>query len=169
MKNELILCTKVHSNPIRINYSKPRNDSRVDKFHQASHVSVRIESEIFSTRLSSLLPPCCNPLVSLILKVFYLLDLSAKPLSKAHLTCSSPTEDENAMNVSLNDTTKSLPVLTKTDLVFDFHRLNILLLRSVALDSSITVARKVATATMTNAKIHAVVGMFKPSYHLLFS
>lgn len=54
--------------------------------------------------------------------------------------------------------TGSLPVLTKTELTFDFHRLNILLLRSVTLDSGMTVARKIATATMTDAKIHATVG-----------
>lgn len=52
----------------------------------------------------------------------------------------------------------SMPALTKTELTFDFHRLNILLLRSVTLDSGMAVARKIATATMTDAKIHATVG-----------
>ena len=53
-----------------------------------------------------------------------------------------------------------MPALTKTELTFDFHRLNILLLRSVTLDSGMAVARKIATATMTDAKIHATVGKF---------
>lgn len=62
----------------------------------------------------------------------------------------------------------SLPILTKTELTFDFHRLNILLLRSVTLDSGMTVARKIATATMTDAKIHATVGVYTfLNFHLI--
>lgn len=61
-------------------------------------------------------------------------------------------------NLIQMDTHKGPPTLTKTELTFDFHRLNILLLRSLNLDSGITMARKIATATMTDAKIHATVG-----------
>ncbi|KAL1131084.1 hypothetical protein AAG570_012321, partial [Ranatra chinensis] len=45
----------------------------------------------------------------------------------------------------------------RTQLTFDFHRLNILLLRAVVSDSGL-VGRKIATSTMTEAKIHANVG-----------
>lgn len=42
----------------------------------------------------------------------------------------------------------------KTDLTFDFHRLNILVLRSIRLENE-SVGRKVGTLTMSEAKIHA--------------
>ncbi|XP_075234181.1 vacuolar protein sorting 13D [Lycorma delicatula] len=44
-----------------------------------------------------------------------------------------------------------------TKLLFDFHRLNILLLRAVIKDNTV-IGRKIATATMTDAKIHADIG-----------
>lgn len=44
-----------------------------------------------------------------------------------------------------------------TELTFDFHRLNVLLLRGVLKDDVI-VGKKIATATMSEAKIHATVG-----------
>ncbi|KAJ9601169.1 hypothetical protein L9F63_000689, partial [Diploptera punctata] len=44
--------------------------------------------------------------------------------------------------------------VTRTELTFDFHRLNILLLRAVLKDGSL-VGRKIATATMTEAKVQA--------------
>ncbi len=71
---------------------------------------------------------------------------------------SSPNELETQRNSIQNDCTKLHPLLTKTELTFDFHRLNILLLRSLNLDGGVTVARKIATATMTDAKVHATVG-----------
>uniref|UniRef100_A0A8D8VB54 Vacuolar protein sorting-associated protein 13D n=1 Tax=Cacopsylla melanoneura TaxID=428564 RepID=A0A8D8VB54_9HEMI len=46
---------------------------------------------------------------------------------------------------------------TRTELAFDFHRLNVLLLRAVAKDGVI-VAKKIATATMSEAKVQATVG-----------
>lgn len=72
---------------------------------------------------------------------------------------SSPPLDGNGIRNSLQmETPKSPPALTKTELTFDFHRLNILLLRSLNLDGGVTVAKKIATATMTDAKINATVG-----------
>jgi vacuolar protein sorting-associated protein 13D len=47
--------------------------------------------------------------------------------------------------------------VTRTELTFDFHRLNILLLRAVMKDCGV-VGRKIGTATMTEAKIQATVG-----------
>lgn len=44
-----------------------------------------------------------------------------------------------------------------TELTFDFHRLNILLLRGTTKDG-IIVGKKICTATMTEAKIQATVG-----------
>ncbi|XP_047110726.1 vacuolar protein sorting-associated protein 13D [Schistocerca piceifrons] len=46
---------------------------------------------------------------------------------------------------------------TRTEVTFDFHRLNVLLLRAVVRDGTI-VGRKIATATMSQAKILATVG-----------
>ncbi|RZF46007.1 hypothetical protein LSTR_LSTR006773 [Laodelphax striatellus] len=46
---------------------------------------------------------------------------------------------------------------TRTKLVFDFHRLNVLLMRAVPRDD-VLIGRKIATATMTDAKIHADCG-----------
>jgi len=50
-------------------------------------------------------------------------------------------------------------VATKTELTFDFHRLNILLLRASVKDG-LSVGRKICTATMMEAKIKATVGRF---------
>lgn len=47
---------------------------------------------------------------------------------------------------------------TRVQLMFDFHRLNILLLRAVLKDN-IMIGRKIATATMSQAKINATVGL----------
>lgn len=49
-----------------------------------------------------------------------------------------------------------------TELTFDFHRLNVLLLRGVVKDDVI-IGKKIATATMSEAKIHATVGKLKLS------
>lgn len=55
----------------------------------------------------------------------------------------------------------SLPTIplptTRVQLMFDFHRLNILLLRAVLKDN-VMIGRKIATATMSQAKINATVG-----------
>jgi len=47
--------------------------------------------------------------------------------------------------------------VTPTELTFDFHRLNILLLRAIMKDCGV-VGRKIGTATMTEAKVQATVG-----------
>lgn len=49
------------------------------------------------------------------------------------------------------------PTTTRVQLMFDFHRLNILLLRAVLKDN-VMIGRKIATATMSQAKISATVG-----------
>ncbi|XP_034247458.1 vacuolar protein sorting-associated protein 13D isoform X2 [Thrips palmi] len=49
------------------------------------------------------------------------------------------------------------PPTARTELSFDFHRLNVLLLRAVLKDNVHT-GRKIATATMSEAKIHATIG-----------
>lgn len=45
----------------------------------------------------------------------------------------------------------------RTEITFDFHRLNVLILRAVMRDSFL-VARKVGTFTMSEARIHATIG-----------
>lgn len=47
--------------------------------------------------------------------------------------------------------------MIRTEITFDFHRLNVLILRAVLRDSFM-VARKVGTFTMSEARIHATVG-----------
>ncbi|KAK4875461.1 hypothetical protein RN001_011883 [Aquatica leii] len=49
-----------------------------------------------------------------------------------------------------------LPKICRTELTFDFHRLNVLLLRGVLKDGALH-GRKIATATMSEAKIRATV------------
>lgn len=45
----------------------------------------------------------------------------------------------------------------RTEITFDFHRLNVLILRAVSREN-FTVARKVGTFTMCDARIHATIG-----------
>lgn len=45
----------------------------------------------------------------------------------------------------------------RTEITFDFHRLNVLILRAIMRDNFM-VARKVGTFTMSEARIHATVG-----------
>lgn len=49
------------------------------------------------------------------------------------------------------------PRPSKTEITFDFHRLNVLLLRAVIKDGCLH-GRKIATATMSEARIQATVG-----------
>ncbi|XP_055636021.1 intermembrane lipid transfer protein Vps13D isoform X3 [Toxorhynchites rutilus septentrionalis] len=49
------------------------------------------------------------------------------------------------------------PVAVRTEITFDFHRLNVLILRALMRDSYI-VGRKVGTFTMSEARIHASLG-----------
>lgn len=65
------------------------------------------------------------------------------------------TEDISGANTVPSATAP--PVTTRVQLMFDFHRLNILLLRAVLKDNVI-IGRKIATATMSQAKISATVG-----------
>lgn len=65
------------------------------------------------------------------------------------------------INQSVHSSTESLPQdspkIRSTQLTFDFHRLNILLLRGISKDGFL-VGRKIGTATMSEAKIQATVG-----------
>lgn len=62
--------------------------------------------------------------------------------------------------------TVSPKVFLKTELSFDFNRLNVLLLRTLSCDGH-TVAQKVATATMTGAKIQATLGNYNNLYRVV--
>ncbi|KAG1679362.1 Vacuolar protein sorting-associated protein 13D [Nymphon striatum] len=55
-----------------------------------------------------------------------------------------------------SNTVDNAEIAVKTELSFDFHRLNVLLLRTISNDGAI-IAQKVATATMSGAKIHATI------------
>lgn len=57
----------------------------------------------------------------------------------------------------LNSVEETTPNLGMTELTFDFHRLNILLLRGMSKEGAI-VGKKICTATMSEAKIQATVG-----------
>ncbi|XP_046414322.1 vacuolar protein sorting-associated protein 13D isoform X1 [Neodiprion fabricii] len=55
---------------------------------------------------------------------------------------------------SLTSQTLETKTLTRTEITFDFHRLNVLLLRAVMQDSQL-IGQKIATATMSDARIQA--------------
>lgn len=57
---------------------------------------------------------------------------------------------------SLLEEESSSTDLTTTEITFDFHRLNVLLLRGVLKDGNLY-GRKICTATMTEAKVHVTV------------
>ncbi|XP_063232383.1 intermembrane lipid transfer protein Vps13D [Bacillus rossius redtenbacheri] len=85
------------------------------------------------------------------------------PLVKAaprkHLQPSQPA-DQAASMASESQATSGLQTpsaATRLEVTFDFHRLNVLLLRAVFKDG-IVVGRKIGTATMSDARIHATVG-----------
>jgi vacuolar protein sorting-associated protein 13D len=60
--------------------------------------------------------------------------------------------DENSLPVKNQNEGK-----WRTEITFDFHRLNVLILRAVMRDSFL-VARKVGTFTMSEARIHSTIG-----------
>lgn len=62
-----------------------------------------------------------------------------------------PFEKETSAEATVN------PVTIRTEITFDFHRLNVLVLRAVMRDTYL-VGRKVGTFTMSEAKIHATLG-----------
>lgn len=76
-----------------------------------------------------------------------------KKLSRSKVN--KPTFDENNSS-TLNAKNKKENNL-RTEITFDFHRLNVLILRAVMRDSFL-VARKVGTFTMSEAKIHSTIG-----------
>lgn len=73
-----------------------------------------------------------------------------------HMSHSPSPSASNQMPQGLGSATSS--PTARTELTFDFHRLNVLLLRAVLKDNVHT-GRKIATATMSEAKIHATIGM----------
>ncbi|XP_073974267.1 vacuolar protein sorting 13D isoform X3 [Rhodnius prolixus] len=70
-----------------------------------------------------------------------------------------PTGTAECSDYSNSDESNSIstPITTRTQVTFDFHRLNVLLLRAVATEAGV-IGRKIATATMIEAKIHANIG-----------
>lgn len=67
---------------------------------------------------------------------------------------SSKIRETTASNESLLEESSKLG---STELTFDFHRLNVLLLRGVVRDGNLC-GKKICTATMSDAKIQATVG-----------
>lgn len=72
------------------------------------------------------------------------------PTSSQQTFTSQATEHES-------ETTKAKSSTMRTEISFDFHRLNVLILRAVMRDNHM-VGRKVGTFTMSEAKIHATLG-----------
>ena len=68
-----------------------------------------------------------------------------------------PQEDLNESNDGEADANSLGTVPIRTEITFDFHRLNVLVLRALVRDSFM-VGRKVGTFTMSEARIHATVG-----------
>lgn len=65
---------------------------------------------------------------------------------------SKPVYDESNLTAKTKDERN-----LRTEITFDFHRLNVLILRAVMRDNFL-VARKVGTFTMSEAKIHSTIG-----------
>ena len=57
---------------------------------------------------------------------------------------------------SLSNLTSEFKVCSRTEITFDFHRLNVLLLRAVMQESHL-IGQKIATATMSDARIQATI------------
>lgn len=73
-----------------------------------------------------------------------------KKTTKSRVT--KPVYDESNMTSKDKDERN-----LRTEITFDFHRLNVLILRAVMRDNFL-VARKVGTFTMSEAKIHSTIG-----------
>lgn len=75
--------------------------------------------------------------------------------------CVVPTQAEasSSLHSSMESVHGFSPKLGTTELTFDFHRLNVLLLRGVVRDGCV-VGKKICTATMSEAKIQASVGVY---------
>lgn len=74
--------------------------------------------------------------------------------SETQMLSTTKTIDEEASKEKQDtDTVSSI----RTEITFDFHRLNVLVLRAVMRDNFL-VGRKVGTFTMSEAKIHATLG-----------
>ncbi|XP_012219117.1 intermembrane lipid transfer protein Vps13D isoform X2 [Linepithema humile] len=71
------------------------------------------------------------------------------PLQKSRSAHIANLDDSAA-----NQSTETKLTSTRTEITFDFHRLNVLLLRAVVQDNHL-VGQKIATATMTDARIQA--------------
>jgi vacuolar protein sorting-associated protein 13D len=74
-----------------------------------------------------------------------------KKQTKVNAAAKDLVEDKNSPPIT------SMEQQIRTEITFDFHRLNVLILRAVMRDSFL-VARKVGTFTMSEARIHATVG-----------
>lgn len=80
-----------------------------------------------------------------------------------HATKTAMTNDADAVDAQ-SDFASAAPNIgaadkatIRTEITFDFHRLNVLVLRAVKRDN-FSVGRKVGTFTMSEAKIHATLG-----------
>lgn len=69
----------------------------------------------------------------------------------------SNTEPKSASEKEMNSEAPANTMTIRTEITFDFHRLNVLVLRAVMRDTYM-VGRKVGTFTMSEAKIHATLG-----------
>lgn len=74
------------------------------------------------------------------------------PKSKSKARSSKPVFDESNLPTKGKDERN-----LRTEITFDFHRLNVLILRAIMRENFL-VARKVGTFTMSEAKIHSTIG-----------
>lgn len=87
----------------------------------------------------------------------------AKRISTIPFPARTVSEDstfsENISNEELSIENAVENKIVRTEITFDFHRLNVLLLRASLEDGNI-VGKKIGTATMSDAKIQATIGTF---------
>lgn len=80
-----------------------------------------------------------------------------KSQKQSNLNISKPLQQQSSVYSSTESLPQSSTKIGSTQLTFDFHRLNVLLLRGIAKDGFV-IGKKICTATMSEAKIQAVVG-----------
>lgn len=71
---------------------------------------------------------------------------------------------ENINNLSSSKESNKEELIFRSEITFDFHRLSVLLLRASIKDGNV-IGKKIATATMSDAKIQATIGIIQIIYY----
>ncbi|KAJ6645642.1 Vacuolar protein sorting-associated protein 13D [Pseudolycoriella hygida] len=86
-----------------------------------------------------------------------LMDFGKRVFPKRKISTNVPTKANSDETDQSTEPEPTAPNAIRTEITFDFHRLNVLILRALMRDNFL-VGRKVGTFTMTEARIHATLG-----------